>query len=137
MTPWMGALMDTLEVLANTDGQGNAWERAATNDLLHSRIKIRSLNFMRGRTFQNRLVIIDEAQNLTAKQMRTLITRAGPGTKMVCLGNIAQIDTPYLTETSSGLTFVVDRFRGWAHGAHVTLTRGERSRLAEFAAEVL
>jgi len=137
MTPWMGALMDNLEVLAKTDGGGGSWERAATNDLLQSRIKIRSLNFMRGRTFQNKFVIIDEAQNLTAKQMRTLITRAGPGTKMVCLGNVAQIDTPYLTETSSGLTFVVDRFRGWPHGAHVTLTRGERSRLAEFAAEVL
>lgn len=137
MTPWMGALMDNLEVLAKTDGGGSPWERAATNDLLQSRIKIRSLNFMRGRTFQNRFVIVDEAQNLTAKQMRTLITRAGPGTKMVCLGNIAQIDTPYLTETSSGLTFVVDRFRGWPHGAHVTLTRGERSRLAEFAAKVL
>ncbi len=137
MTPWMGALMDNLEVLAKTDGGGGSWERAATNDLLQSRIKVRSLNFMRGRTFQNKFIIIDEAQNLTAKQMKTLITRAGPGTKMVCLGNIAQIDTPYLTETTSGLTFVVDRFRGWPHGAHVTLTRGERSRLAEFAAEVL
>ncbi|MFW6041697.1 MAG: PhoH family protein, partial [Guyparkeria sp.] len=130
-------LMDNLEVLAKTDGGGGSWERAATNDLLQSRIKIRSLNFMRGRTFQKKFLIIDEAQNLTAKQMRTLITRAGPGTKMVCLGNVAQIDTPYLTETTSGLTYVVDRFRGWPHGAHVTLTRGERSRLAEFAAEVL
>ncbi len=136
MTPWMGALMDNLEVLAKTDTSGG-WERAATNDLLRSRIKIRSLNFMRGRTFQNKFVIIDEAQNLTAKQMRTLITRAGPGTKMVCLGNVAQIDTPYLTETTSGLTFVVDRFKGWPHGAHITLARGERSRLAEHAAEVL
>lgn len=139
MTPWMGALMDNLEVLSKTDSgsDGGGWERAATNDLLRSRIKIRSLNFMRGRTFQNKFVIIDEAQNLTAKQMRTLITRAGPGTKMVCLGNVAQIDTPYLTETSSGLTFVVDRFKGWPHGAHITLARGERSRLAEHAAEVL
>lgn len=139
MTPWMGALMDNLEVLSKTDSSsdGGGWERAATNDLLRSRIKIRSLNFMRGRTFQNKFVIIDEAQNLTAKQMRTLITRAGPGTKMVCLGNVAQIDTPYLTETSSGLTFVVDRFKGWPHGAHITLARGERSRLAEHAAEVL
>lgn len=138
MTPWMGALMDNLEVLAKTDmSGGGGWERAATNDLLRSRIKIRSLNFMRGRTFQNKFVIIDEAQNLTAKQMRTLITRAGPGTKMVCLGNVAQIDTPYLTETTSGLTFVVDRFKGWPYGAHITLARGERSRLAEHAAEVL
>lgn len=136
MTPWMGALMDNLEVLTHSTGSGD-WERAATNDLLAKRIKIRSLNFMRGRTFLNRFVIIDEAQNLTAKQMRTLITRAGPGTKMVCLGNLAQIDTPYLSETTSGLTYVVDRFQSWPHGGHVTLARGERSRLAAHASEVL
>jgi PhoH-like ATPase len=135
MTPWMGALMDNLEVLTQTTG--GDWERAATNDLLAKRIKIRSLNFMRGRTFLNRFVIIDEAQNLTAKQMKTLITRAGPGTKLVCLGNLAQIDTPYLSETTSGLTYVVDRFQGWPHGGHVTLARGERSRLAAYASEVL
>ena len=92
---------------------------------------------MRGRTFLNRYLIIDEAQNLTSKQMKTLITRAGPGTKIICLGNIAQIDTPYLTETTSGLTFVVDRFRQWEHSGHITLKRGERSRLADFAAEAL
>ncbi|MET0281603.1 MAG: PhoH family protein, partial [Steroidobacteraceae bacterium] len=101
MEPWMGALMDNLEVLTQSAEGGN-WGRAATNDLLRTRIKIRSLNFMRGRTFMNRYVIIDEAQNLTPKQMKALLTRAGPGTKMVCLGNIAQIDTPYLTETTSG-----------------------------------
>ena len=135
MTPWMGALMDNLEVLAPREG--GEWSRAATADLLSSRIKIRSLNFMRGRTFQSKYLIIDEAQNLTAKQMKTLITRAGPGTKVICLGNIAQIDTPYLSETTSGLTYVVDRFKGWPHGGHVTLRRGERSRLAEFASEQL
>jgi PhoH-like ATPase len=85
----------------------------------------------------NKYVIIDEAQNLTPKQMKTLLTRAGPGTKMVCLGNLAQIDTPYLTEGSSGLTFCVDRFKGWAHNGHIMLARGERSRLADFASEVL
>ncbi len=132
MEPWMGALMDNLEVLSPS-ASGGDWGRAATNDLLRSRIKIRSLNFMRGRTFMNRYLIIDEAQNLTAKQMKTLITRAGPGTKIVCLGNIAQIDTPYLTETTSGLTFVVDRFKQWDHSGHITLLRGERSRLADFA----
>jgi PhoH-like ATPase len=100
MTPWMGALMDNLEVLTQTEG--GDWGRAATNDLLRNRIRIQSLNFMRGRTFLNKYIILDEAQNLTAKQMKTLITRAGPGTKIVCLGNIAQIDTPYLTETTSG-----------------------------------
>jgi len=136
MTPWMGAIMDNLEVLTQNSNAGD-WERAATNDLLSKRIKIRSLNFMRGRTFLNRLVIIDEAQNLTAKQMKTLITRCGPGSKMICLGNLAQIDTPYLSETTSGLTYVVDRFQGWPHGGHVTLARGERSRLAAHASDIL
>jgi PhoH-like ATPase len=92
---------------------------------------------MRGRTFIHKYLIIDEAQNLTPKQMKTLITRAGPGTKVVCLGNIAQIDTPYLNEGSSGLTYVVDRMKGWSHSGHVTLTRGERSRLSDYAAEAL
>ncbi len=136
MTPWMGALMDNLEVLTKPD-DGGSWGQAVTNELLQNRIKVRSLNFMRGRTFLNKYLIIDEAQNLTAKQMKTLITRAGPGTKIVCLGNIAQIDTPYLTETSSGLTYVVDRFKHWQHSGHITLTRGERSRLADFASEAL
>ena len=137
MTPWMGALTDNLEVLTHTPQEGGAWGRAATNDLLASRIKIRAMNFMRGRTFLNRYVIIDEAQNLSPKQMKTLLTRAGPGTKMVCLGNVEQIDTPYLTETTSGLTYAVDRFKHWPHSAHVTLRRGERSRLADFASEAL
>ena len=136
MTPWMGALTDNLEVLTHNQ-EGGSWGRAATNDLLASRIKIRSLNFMRGRTFLSRWLILDEAQNLTPKQMKTLITRAGPGTKIVCLGNVEQIDTPYLTETTSGLTYAVDRFKNWAHSAHVTLRRGERSRLADYASEVL
>ncbi len=136
MTPWMGALTDNLEVLADPQ-EGGTWGRAATNDLLASRIKIRSMNFMRGRTFLNRYVIIDEAQNLSPKQMKTLLTRAGPGTKMVCLGNVEQIDTPYLTETTSGLTYAVDRFKQWQHSAHITLRRGERSRLADFASESL
>jgi PhoH-like ATPase len=138
MGPWMGALDDNLEFLAKGDG-GNAgeWGRAATNELIKSRIKIKSMNFMRGRTFMNKYVIIDEAQNLTPKQMKTLITRAGPGTKIICMGNLAQIDTPYLTEGSSGLTYAVDRFKGWAHGGHITLARGERSRLADFASEAL
>lgn len=144
MIPWMGALEDNLEVLTGGKGQtkfdgapDSKWGDAATNDVVRSRIKVRSLNFMRGRTFINKFLIIDEAQNLTSKQMKTLITRAGPGTKVVCLGNIAQIDTPYLTEGSSGITYVVDRFKGWGHGGHITLARGERSRLADYAAGVL
>jgi len=137
MGPWMGALEDNLEVLNKSDETAGDWGRAATSDLLRNRIRIKSLNFMRGRTFLSKFLIIDEAQNLTPKQMKTLITRAGPGTKVICLGNIAQIDTPYLTEGSSGLTYVVDRFKGWQHAGHITLQRGERSRLADHAAEVL
>ncbi len=135
MTPWMGALMDNLEVL--TQIEGGEWGRAATEELLRSRIRIHSLNFMRGRTFLNKYIILDEAQNLTPKQMKTLITRAGPGTKIVCLGNVSQIDTPYLTETTSGLTYVVDRFKDWNHSGHITLLRGERSRLADYASDIL
>ena len=137
MQPWMGALEDNLEVLNQGDPAGGEWGRAATNDIIRSRIKVKALSFMRGRTFISKFLIIDEAQNLTPKQMKTLITRAGPGTKVVCLGTIAQIDTPYLTEGSSGLTYVVDRFKGWVHAGHVTLQRGERSRLADFAADAL
>jgi PhoH-like ATPase len=137
MGPWMGALDDNLEVLGKTDTSAGEWGRAATNELIRSKVKIKSLNFMRGRTFMNKYVIIDEAQNLTPKQIKTLITRAGPGTKVVCMGNLAQIDTPYLTEGSSGLTYAVDKFKGWPHSGHITLARGERSRLADFASEAL
>jgi PhoH-like ATPase len=137
MQPWMGAFDDNLEVLQRNDDSAGEWGRAATQELIRSRIKVKSMNFMRGRTFVSKFLIIDEAQNLTPKQMKTLVTRAGPGTKIICLGNIAQIDTPYLTEGSSGLTYVVDRFKGWRHSGHVTLARGERSRLADHAAEAL
>jgi len=137
MQPWMGAFDDNLEVLQRTDDSAGEWGRAATQELIRSRLKVKSMNFMRGRTFVDKYLIIDEAQNLTPKQMKTLVTRAGPGTKIVCLGNIAQIDTPYLTEGSSGLTYVVDRFKGCAHSGHVTLARGERSRLADYASDIL
>jgi len=144
MLPWMGALEDNLEVLhqgavgnLGTTTTSPDWDKTPAMDLIRSRIKVKSMNFMRGRTFLNKYLIIDEAQNLTPKQMKTLTTRAGPGTKIVCLGNIAQIDTPYLTEGSSGLTYVVDRFKGWPHAGHITLQRGERSRLADYASEVL
>ena len=138
MGPWMGALEDNLDVLQETaTHEHGAWGRAATHDLLRNRIRIKSLNFMRGRTFLKKFLIIDEAQNLSPHQIKTLVTRAGPGSKIVCLGNIAQIDTPYLTETTSGLTYVVDRFKTWEYSGHVTLQRGERSRLADHATEIL
>lgn len=136
MLPWMGALIDNLEILHNVE-QNSEWEHGATQDIVRNRVKIRSLNFMRGRTFANKYIIIDEAQNLTPKQMKTLITRAGPGTKIVCLGDLAQIDTPYIMDTNSGLTYAIDHFKRWEYGAHITLLRGERSRLAHYAAEML
>ena len=136
MAPWMGALIDNLELLGSRSGSSE-WEQDASHNILMNRVKIRSLNFMRGRTFLNRYLIIDEAQNLTSKQMKTLITRAGPGTKIICIGNLSQIDTPYLTATTSGLTYIVDRFKTWQHGAHITLRRGERSRLADYASDIL
>jgi PhoH-like ATPase len=137
MQPWMGAIEDNLEILSRGPEGAGSWGRSATQDLIGKRLRIKSMSFMRGRTFLEKFVIIDEAQNLTPKEMKTLITRAGPGTKVVCLGNIAQIDTPYLTETTSGLTYVVDRFKNWEHSGHVTLRRGERSRLADYANEAL
>jgi PhoH-like ATPase len=137
MQPWMGALEDNLEVLNQGESGAGEWGRSTAADLIRTRVKVKALSFMRGRTFINKFLIIDEAQNLTPKQLKTLVTRAGPGTKVICMGNIAQIDTPYLTEGSSGLTYVVDRFKGWAHAGNVTLQRGERSRLAEFAGDAL
>jgi PhoH-like ATPase len=136
MAPWLGALHDNLDVLMSDAGRDD-WGRAATRDLIMQRIKIKSMSFMRGRTFNKKIVIIDEAQNLTPKQMKSLITRAGEDTKVICLGNVSQIDTPYLTEASSGLSYVVERFKGWGHYGHVILQKGERSRLADYANEHL
>lgn len=135
MTPWMGAILDNMEVLFPDRPASTAEESIAF--LNRNRITIRSMNFMRGRTFLNKFLILDEAQNLTSKQMRALITRAGPGTKIVCLGNVGQIDTPYLSETTCGLTYVVQQFQNWPHAGHIILTRGERSRLADHASDIL
>ena len=93
MQPWMGALEDNLEVLNQPDPSAGEWGRATTNELIRNRVKVKALSFMRGRTFINKFLIIDEAQNLTPKQMKTLVTRAGPGTKIVCLGNICLLYT--------------------------------------------
>ena len=124
-------------MLGRTDNDGTGeWGRAATNELIRSKIKIKSMNFMRGRTFLNKYVILDEAQNLTPKQMKTLITRAGPHQDHLH-GQPGADRHAYLTEGSSGLTFAVDKFKGWPHSGHITLARGERSRLADFASDVL
>lgn len=136
MAPWLGALEDNLEVLLK-DGGENAWQKSTTKELVRSKIKIRSTSFMRGRTFNNKFVILDEAQNFTPAQMKALITRCGPGTKLVAMGNLSQIDTAYLTEYSSGLTSAVEGFKGWPHFGNIILAQGERSRLASYANENL
>lgn len=133
MHPWLGALEDSLDVLLGHKDDQDEWRKKTTRDLVMQRIRIKSIAFMRGRTFHNKLVILDEAQNLTPKQIKALITRAGPGSKIILLGNLSQIDTPYLTENGSGLTYAVERFKSWPHFGHVILTQGERSRLASFA----
>lgn len=134
MAPWMGAFHDNMESLLRTE---SGWGNAVTKEMLQGRIQTRSPSFMRGRTFNDTLLILDEAQNLSPKQVKGLITRAGRNTKIVCLGNVAQIDTPYLTATTCGLTGLAQRFRDWPHAGHVTLTAVERSRLALRAESVL
>jgi PhoH-like ATPase len=138
MLPWMGALHDNIEVLvggrpSGKEGHASKWEHSTTTDLVSQHVNVKAMTFMRGRTFNAKFLIIDEAQNLTAKQMKSLITRAGPGTKVVCMGNLAQIDTPYLSEANSGLAYAAECFKGWDHYGQVILSQGERSRLASYA----
>lgn len=133
MAPWMGAFMDNIEQLVAAGSEGKT---EAGMELIKRRLQMRSLGLMRGRSFANSILIVDEAQNLSPKQIKNLITRAGKNTKIICLGNVAQIDTPYLNAGSTGLANLVQKFRGWEHAGHVTLTEVERSRLAA-QAEIL
>lgn len=138
MSPWMGAFHDNMDNLLRDEKDGtSSWSEGATRQLIGSRVQIRSPTFMRGRTLNDTFLIIDEAQNFTPKQLKSLITRAGRNTKIVCLGNIGQIDTPYLTTNTCGMAAIVERFRDWPHAGHVTLKSVERSRLALAAEELL
>lgn len=130
MVPWLGAFTDNLEALHAEDYDPSGSEHYVGSNMP---IHFKSLNFVRGRSFQHALLIVDEAQNLTPHQMKTIITRAGEGTKVICLGNLAQIDTPYLGATSSGLTYMSERFKGFGHGGAITLKGVARSRLAAYA----
>ncbi|WP_434986421.1 PhoH family protein [Vreelandella zhaodongensis] len=137
MSPWMGAFHDNMDNLLRNEEGESSWDNGATRQLIGSRVQIRSPSFMRGRTLNDTFLIIDEAQNFTPKQLKSLVTRAGRNTKIVCLGNVGQIDTPYLTANTCGLAAVVERFRDWPHAGHITLTSVERSRLALAAEELL
>lgn len=130
MEPWLGAITDNLEALHEDDENMSA---SVEYILQKVPIQFKSLNYIRGRSFQYSLIIIDECQNLTPHQIKTIITRAGTGSKVVCLGNLAQIDTPYLNALSSGLTFLTERFKSFRHGGHIHLRGVPRSALAEYA----
>lgn len=151
--PWMGAFTDNLELMLHT-GNGNVKKEkkekkeeeesedgndrhTPQRERIMKKVEIKSLTFMRGRSLINTFLIVDEAQNLTPRQMKMLVTRAGNGTKVVILGNLAQIDTPYLTAGGSGLAYIVDRFKNYPRGGHLILPDGERSPLANYANEVL
>ena len=130
MEPWLGAITDNLEALHMDDESTHG---SVDYILQKVPLQFKSLNYIRGRSFQQSLILIDECQNLTPHQMKTIITRAGSGSKVVCLGNLAQIDTPYLSAPSSGLTYLTERFKDFPHGVHITLQGVPRSILAEFA----
>ena len=130
MEPWLGAITDNLEALHNEDENATS---SVDYILQKVPLQFKSLNYIRGRSFQQSLILIDECQNLTPHQMKTIITRAGAGSKVICLGNLAQIDTPYLNPISSGLTYLIERFKEFSHGATVHLEGSPRSILAEYA----
>ncbi|MDK2779049.1 MAG: PhoH family protein [Pseudomonadota bacterium] len=130
MEPWLGAITDNLEALHNDDENATS---SVDYILQKVPLQFKSMNYIRGRSFQQSLILIDECQNLTPHQMKTIITRAGAGSKVVCLGNLAQIDTPYLNPISSGLTYLIERFKDFGHGSTVHLQGSPRSQLAEYA----
>ncbi len=134
MMPWLASVTDTLEVLHKND---NCSASSVNYIMDKANIQFKSVNFMRGRSIQNSFVLLDECQNLTASQLKTIITRCGEGTKIVCSGNLAQIDSNYLTPVTSGLTYIVERFKDFEGSANIYLNGVMRSRLAEFAEEHL
>lgn len=134
MAPWLAAITDSLEVLHKNDENPSS----SLNYIMEkANVQFKSVNFMRGRSIQNAVVLLDECQNLTASQLKTIITRCGEGTKLVCSGNLAQIDSNYLTAVTSGLTYIVERFKDFEGSATVNLNGVVRSRLAQFAEENL
>lgn len=130
MDPWLGAISDNIEALHLDDHSPSGSIQYVKEK---ANIQFKALNYIRGRSFQKSLILIDECQNLTPYQMKAIITRAGEGSKVVCLGNLAQIDTPWLSATSSGLTYMCERFKGFRHGGHMRLEGVPRSVLAEYA----
>lgn len=134
LNPWMQPIFDNVEFLMGSDkkAQGRAQEL-----INQGMLNIEPLTYIRGRSIPKQYLIVDEAQNLTPHEIKTIVTRAGSGTKIVLTGDVYQIDNPYVDSANSGLTHAVERFKGQSIAAHVTLTKGERSPLAELAANIL
>ena len=135
LAPWMQPIHDALEMLGDLNmGQ----EHRRSGDLMRSgAIVVEALSYIRGRSIANQFMIIDEAQNLTPLEAKTIITRVGSGTKIIFTGDPYQIDNPYVDSSSNGFNYVVSRFRAEAVAAHIELQKGERSELAELAANIL
>jgi len=127
--PWVGAAIDSLEWLHRADAN----PQKSIEHIMERYLSFKALNFIRGRSFTDTILIIDEAQNLTATQMKTILTRAGENCKIILMGNLAQIDSKYVTPVSSGLTYVTEKFKDWPYASIVQLNGVVRSRLAEFS----
>jgi PhoH-like ATPase len=134
MAPWLAAITDSLEALHKNDENIKG---SMSYIMEKANIQFKSVNFMRGRSLQNAIVILDESQNLTASQLKTIITRCGEGTKLICAGNLSQIDSNYLNALTSGLTYIVEKFKNFSGSASINLDGVVRSRLAEFAEKEL
>ena len=135
LAPWMQPIHDALEMLSDLN-MGNEHRRAA--DLMRSgSIVVEALSYIRGRSIANQFMIIDESQNLTPLEAKTIVTRVGQGTKIIFTGDPYQIDNPYVDSSSNGFNYVISRFRDQAIAAHIELQKGERSELAELAANIL
>ncbi|MBN1879444.1 PhoH family protein [bacterium] len=139
LKPWMQPIFDNLEMLLHSDDSDQEPQyRASAYDLIEQNmLEIEPLTYIRGRSIPNQFFVVDESQNLTPHEIKTIITRAGNGTKIVLTGDPYQIDNPYLDSESTGLTHVVERFKSSALAGHITLTKGERSPLAQLAADIL
>jgi PhoH-like ATPase len=134
LNPWMQPIFDNVEFLMGADKKAAGRAQELINQGM---LNIEPLTYIRGRSIPKQYLIVDEAQNLTPHEIKTIITRAGRGTKVVLTGDVYQIDNPYVDSANSGLTYAVEKFKGHGIAAHVTLNKGERSELAELAANIL
>lgn len=137
VAPYMQPLFDNLNVIKGQFAPGSADARKIDDLQKNNQLVIEALAFIRGRSLSETFCIIDEAQNLTPHEIKTIITRAGEGTKMVFTGDIQQIDSPYLDAQSNGLAYMVDKMKGQELFAHINLIKGERSQLSELASDLL